>query len=131
MAIVGLVSDHDRQARILIDAMIYGDREAARRNEISARTIRTYRENFYAKKELAKLFQEKLKLLEQEWVEDLNAYILGGLDYLKRAAAGMPYTPEGVHAITGSIKVASEIQQRRMILEYKMRSIHGLPEELN
>lgn len=131
MAIVSLVKDDEFKARVLVDATIYGDKEAAVRNEIHRRTIRKYREEFYASKERAELFLGKLRQLEAEWADGLNAYMLSGLDYLKRAATELPYTPEGVHAVTGSIKLISEIQQRRMILQYRMRSLHGLPDDLN
>ena len=58
--------DRDRIASILLDAASFGDREAARRWSVSARTIRSYRVRLRTDEQLAGICREAIDTQEAE-----------------------------------------------------------------
>jgi hypothetical protein len=68
MAKPGPKIDPEKAARILVDAADLGDRAAARRHDVSIRTVQNYREKYRGDPIVAELCAELQKTLREDWL---------------------------------------------------------------
>ena len=110
--------DNARAARVLVDAALFGDRKACENYGITDRTLRNYRTALDSDTELSALYAQLSKLVtNQTWAGELNTT----LTTLMRKLGGMVQelpgsTAENISAVTGAIKVLSEIALTREVL---------------
>lgn len=101
----------EQVAQILVEAFIYGDAQAAKNSGLTTRQVRNYRSQLKQDDLLIQDFQHKKELAVNNWAEQLPETILAGMHFLKRAAQEAdPKDPNVIHAITGSIKILTELQ---------------------
>lgn len=112
--------NYERAATILVEAAYFGDQKTSEKWGASVRSIQRYRERLASDAKLAALVASKKKLFEGAWAEGLPGAIMAGIRYLEKAPEELPYTPEGVHAVAGSVKLLSGIETTKRILDSRL-----------
>lgn len=133
--------DTDKAARVLIEAALTTDKEAAARFGVAARTVRHYRKRLKEDAELAAVYQNYVKLaigeknLEQSvvnWVGQLNDTLSVLLTSMQNAAVGLEPSPESLEAISKAFAVVGELHTAREVLSVGSNDTDkqaGAPEE--
>ena len=104
--------DPDRAACVLADAIVLGDRVAARKWQMSTRTVERYRARMSADKELAAAVREKNASIEQ----DLSVMRIA---FLRKALAEMEAKlPDAtLFEVAGAVKIVGELHQVAMAVD--------------
>lgn len=123
----GPIVDLDRLAMILVEASFFGDRRAAEKWGITARTVHNYRKRLNTDAEFSKLFNLKRQEYQQDWIEDIPATVRNGIQWLSQAFNKLEPTAENVHAITGAIKILTEIGLTKELVDARLGKF-SLPE---
>ncbi|GGN44187.1 hypothetical protein [Deinococcus daejeonensis] len=110
--------DNARAARILVDAALFGDRKACETHKITDRTLRNYRAALDSDTELSALYAQLSSLVTtQTWAGELNSTLTTLIRKLGGMTQELPgSTAENIGAVTGAIKVLSEIAITREVL---------------
>ncbi|GGR31378.1 hypothetical protein [Deinococcus ruber] len=110
--------DNAKAARVLVDAALHGDRTTCERHKITDRTLRRYRQALDEDSELSALYAQLSKLVStQNWADELNTSLTGLIRKLGSMVQELPgSTAENISAVTGAIKVLSEIALTREVL---------------
>jgi hypothetical protein len=113
--------DYDRVASILVEAAYYGEQSAAARWGISDRTILNYRNRLNEDEELSDIFALKKAAFENEWANEVPAAIRSALRFIVRAGEeANPKDPEAIHAVAGALKIVSEVELTREIINARL-----------
>ena len=116
----------ERAATILVESIYSSDKEVAKRWAISKATITNYRKRTDKDAELALLFDEKRRLAELQWADQLGGAILDAIDFVKRASKEAdPKDPEAIHAVTGSLKILAQIDITRTAINARYALSNG------
>jgi len=110
--------DNHKAARVLVDAALYGDRTSCERNKVTDRTLRRYRAALDTDTDLSALYAQLSRLVTtQNWADELNTSLTGLIRKLGSMVTELPgSTAENISAVTGAIKVLSEIALTREVL---------------
>ncbi len=110
----GMQFNHERAALILCDAAFVGDTKTSQKWGVTLRTIANYRERLGNDPIFSNLFQLKRRALEENWKEELARAITTGVKKMARmidaAPEGYDFNATALEAVTGAVKVLSEIQ---------------------
>lgn len=113
--------DRDRAAKILIDAATLGDAKACEKWNVTVRTLQNYRQRLAGDPELSQVFAEKKALQDKTWADEIPEMLKAGIDFLKRAAQeAEARDPDAVHAIAGAVKIVSEVQAMRKVIDARI-----------
>lgn len=113
--------DLDRVAAILVEALYYGDAQAAERWGITTRTIINYRNRLADDVELSRIFADKKDKFETEWASEIPAAMRAGLRFLMKAAEEADHTdPDVIHAVAGGMKIMAEIGLTKDIIDARL-----------
>lgn len=113
--------DYDKVARVIADAAIFGDAEAASKNGVSIRSVRNYRSRLETDPQLAMLAQLKRQQQDQAWAHEIPSMISAGIHFLKRATQELnPKDPLCVHAVAGALKIVSEIELSKRMIDARL-----------
>jgi hypothetical protein len=98
--------DPERAAMVLADAMALGDKGAAKKWDLSIRTIANYRARLKNEPELARLFAER----KRERHRDLATMRVA---FLRRAIRVMTKKLDAatLHEVAGAVKIVGELHQ--------------------
>jgi len=108
----------DVAAQALVDAIFSSDKEAAKKHEVSVRTIRRWRERAKYDEDLSLKVRELKNEIETAWIDTINPAIVSGVRYLQRAAKkANEIDAETIVAITGAVKAMSDVENNRRILD--------------
>lgn len=116
----------DRQARILIDAILTGDDQlTADKYQISTRSIERWRSRVLTDggREsllLAETVQQKLAALNVDWGTSANAALVAGMQFLTKAAQTIEVSAASVRAIAGAVKLVGELSALNRTIEAKL-----------
>lgn len=107
--------DNARAARALVDAALLGDATACAKHEITSRTLQRYRAALETDEELSAFYAQLSRAVTtQNWATELNITHVRKLGTMTRDLPGS--TAENISAVTGAVKVLSEIAITREIL---------------
>jgi hypothetical protein len=110
--------NYERAASALVDAAYLGDKQAAERHGITARSIRNYRQRLQEDRELSELFQHKRALAEQDWAHELAPAIRASIDFLRRAAQrASTRDADVIHSVAGALKILSNVAMTKEVLD--------------
>ncbi len=113
--------DRDKASKIVLDASLMGDRAAADKWGVSERTVRHYRHKLDSDPEFAEVCQEKKRIQDEAWADEIPSMLAAGITFLKEAAQqGDREDPDFVHAIAGAIKIVSEVHQVRRVIDARL-----------
>lgn len=114
-------TDYDRLATILVEAAYYGDAKTAERWGITDRTIQNYRGRLDNDSELSSFFVLKKQAFENEWANEIPAAIRSALRFIVRAGEeANPKDPEAIHAVAGALKIVTEVELTREIINARL-----------
>ena len=121
MAITKL--DNDRVATILVEALFFGDDPVAKKWGIHKRTIQNYRVRLQNNTNgLVSTFKHKKQAFESEWANDVPITIRMALSYIQRASTELEMSPDGVHAITGALKIVAQVGLMKEMMDVRLQS---------
>lgn len=112
--------DLDRVAQILVEAVFYGDKRASERWSISTRTIERYRERLNEDVGLSEIVAIKKREFEKDWATEIPAAIRSGIRFLLDATKDLQPTSENIYAVTGMVKVLTEIGLTKEIIDARL-----------
>lgn len=121
MAITKL--DNERVAAILVEALFFGDVPTAKRWGITERTVYNYRKRLHNNVNgLSEIFNRKRELFESQWSDDIPATIRMALNYIQRASTELEINPEGVHAMSGALKIVAQVGLMKEMMDVRLQS---------
>lgn len=112
--------NYDLAAAILVEAAFNGDQAASEHWGISIRSIQRYRAKLGKDKKLASSVADKKKVFEGRWADNISPAITNGISYLTKAIQEIASTPEGIHAVAGAVKLLSEIEMTKRMLDARL-----------
>lgn len=102
-------SRKERIARILVDAMHMGERNAAKEWGISHATVYNYWNLIDSDEEVLRIFTKEKTRREERWASRLNGPILKALEYFDRVfEQASPTDPETITAATQALSTLVE-----------------------
>ncbi len=124
MTPVAREEQRSKEARVLADAAMRGDAEAASKHGVSLRPVQKYRTR--ARRDPAKAAEamQKIDQVNRDWTAQAQDDLKAMCARLRDMCAKVKPTPEGVHAVAGAIKILSEATNARVFLEAKL-AVHG------
>lgn len=114
-------------ARLLVDAAVIGDADAAAKHGVSTRSVSRYRalaERGTGREALllASLVKEKQKLVDTDFRDSLSTAIHELLGFLSRAATKLDASsPQAVRAAAGALKMAADRFERFAMLDARLK----------
>lgn len=113
--------NYERAAAALIDATLMGDRAAAEKYEISVKSIEGWRSRLETDEVLREFFYKKKALQDKAWANEIPAAIASCINFLKQASQECDSRdPDAVHAITGALKIMSEVSMTREVIDARL-----------
>lgn len=113
--------NYERAASALVDAIFEGDKKAAEKWDVSTRSIEEWRSRLREDEELEQLFKSKRKAREKTWASEIPEVIRDGLKFIKDATShGDPGDPEMVKAITSAVKVLTDVDLTKQVLDARL-----------
>ena len=116
--------DPDRVARILIWALVHGDKAACGEFGVHKRTVARYRVLLGSNQELAQVVSLRLKELRDsdDYVSKVGRTIHKALDFLERACDEMdPKNPATVTAVGEALKILFSFEVAHKIISARLR----------
>ncbi len=104
--------DQDRAALILADAMALGDKSAARKWEISERTLRRYRARVADEPALASLVRLRKADVEQDLATMRVSFLRDALTEMKSKLKDAT-----LYEVSGAVKIVGELHQVAMAVD--------------
>lgn len=111
----------DRATNVLVEAVFFGDKEAASRYGLSVRTVDNYRRRVNTDKDFALLFKQKKAEFEKNWADEIPMAIRAGTRFLLKSFQEADYKDATViHAIAGAMKILTEIGLAKEIIDVRL-----------
>lgn len=111
------ISD-DKKAQAIVDAVYFGDTEAAKRHSISTKSIQRWRQEISDNPALSGIVQEKLQKRDESWASEIPAALNAGIVWLKDAfAQARKSDPEAIRAVTEAMATLAEIAMTREVID--------------
>lgn len=115
--------NRDKAARIVLDAVVMGDRPACEKHGISLRTLQRYRTKLEDDAELSQVVAQKKEMQDEAWANEIPSAIAACINYLKdSAAACVPGNPDAIHAVSGALKIMTEVELTRKLIDARLAS---------
>lgn len=99
----------ERAARVLLDAMLFGDRLAAEKWQVSERTVRNHRGRLDTDKEFAALFLRLKSAAERDWRVVRLRFLRNSIAKLE-ALVESAEKPESIRDVADAIRIIGELQ---------------------
>ena len=110
--------NYERASSALVEAAYYGNKHAAKRFNVSVRSIERWRVRMGEDDDLAALVAIKKDEFEQHWADALPAAIRATIRVLIKAALNVdPTDPKSVKAAADALKVLAEIRLAKTMLD--------------
>lgn len=100
--------DREATSWVLLDAIVLGDVPAAKKHQLSRRTIQRYRQWMRADPELAGLVEEKRSHVEVELAGIRVSFLRKAIQELEKRITSPTAT---IHEIAGAVKIVGELHQ--------------------
>lgn len=126
--------NYELVAQILVEAAYLGDRETCEKYGITTRTIRNYRKRLREDAELSEIFRIKNRAFTSDWGDEASEAIQNTIHFLGKAAASqdpaMP-NPDMIHAMAGSLKILSQVDMMKKVLDVRLAGANRPDREAN
>lgn len=112
--------NYERAAAAIAECDYMPQADVAEKYDVSARTIRRWKSRVDEDPELSALVRQKKEEFVERWADKLGDTLREGIDYLQEAARNADAEkpdPQMVRAINGTVKILSEIQLTKDILD--------------
>jgi len=110
--------NYELAALVLVESIFYGDERVAEKYGISTRSIQRYRKRLQTDDKLSELVALKSRQAQRDWINKLPPAIEASIEFLRKAAnAADVNDPQVIHSIAGSLKILSEIEMTKAILD--------------
>lgn len=104
-----------------MDAVTMGDRAACDKHDISLRTLQRYRSRLDDDPRLAQVVAEKKRLQDEAWADEIPSAIASCVQFLREASQQCDRKdPDAVHAISGAMKLLSEVSLTRKVIDARL-----------
>ncbi len=111
----------DRATSVLVEALYFGDKEAARHYDLSIRTINNYRTRVNTDEDFAQSFKQKKEEFERNWADEIPAAIRAGTRFLLKSFQEADHKdPIVIHAVAGAMKILTEIGLAKEIIDVRL-----------
>jgi hypothetical protein len=111
----------ERATSVLVEAVFFGDKEAANRYGLSVRTIDNYRKRINTDKDFAAIFYQKKQEFEKNWADEIPGAIRAGTRFLLKSFQEADYKDASViHAVAGAMKILTEIGLAKEIIDVRL-----------
>jgi hypothetical protein len=117
-------------ARVLVAAMVKGDREVAQEYGVSRRSIQRWRSIITKdpEGELATSVAKKKEAVEGDWAAKIPTAIESCLDFIEKAAReGDPKDPDLLRSVAGALKMVSEVQISKVLMDARLSKQNRKP----
>lgn len=104
--------DHERVALVLADALVLGDRPAARKWGISERTVRRYRAQSATDPALAASVREKNEGIRHDLATLRVAFLREAIDAMRAKLKD-----GSLHEVAGAVKIVGELHQTASVVD--------------
>lgn len=102
--------DKVKAAQALIDAAVLGDTQAAKKHNVSTRTIERWRHRMDNDPQLAGFVEEMREKQNQIWAAEIPVTLTACIEYVKQASQIASKTdPEAIAAIVSAIETLSDV----------------------
>jgi len=121
-------------ARLLVEADLFGDDVAAKRHNVSDKTVRRYRKLQQTCPELGQLVREKaaagIEALhgdpDGDWCKDLGPAIREQIAFLRKAAQAVdPSDPKAIYSVAGALKILADVALTSRVLDARIAGSTG------
>jgi len=119
----------ERAATILVEAAFTSDEQAAKRWDVSVRSLLNWRNRLDDDLEFAAIFHHKKDVFEANWSLDLLPAMYSAIDYLKRASTQDTYSPEYIHAVAGGLKILSDVRVTKEVIDARFAGLRRPADE--
>ena len=114
----------ERAAIALVDALTLGDRAAAQKHNVSLKSIENWRARLESDPDLKKQFQLKQRAMHEAWIDEIPSALQAQLGFFKRMAQdGDPKDPETIRAVVEVLKVLTDIQFAKKLMDARLSEL--------
>ena len=130
MGLRGPNVDPERVAQIVVDASLIGDEAAAKRHNVSTKTVGRYRDLAQSDEVVSKLVAAKWEAADKDWSVGLSSAIKAQIEFLNRAATSASHTdPEVIREVTGALKTLADVALTSRMLDARIANRTGQARE--
>lgn len=118
--------NYDRAAKILCDAVLMGDREAAKKWKTTVRTIQNYRVRLETDEKLRKLVLKLQSLQDKDWASEIPGVLAEGMAFLRAAFVdnrhhGGTLAADNIDSLTHAIEALADIDMTRQLIKERLK----------
>jgi hypothetical protein len=115
--------NQDRAAKALVDAILMGDQEAAKKYGVSLRTIENWRSRLDTDESFAAFFQDLRQAKDENWAVELPAALSSCINFLKEAGQLANRTdPDAIAAISSAADTLADIAMTQKVVDERLRA---------
>lgn len=108
-------------ARVVVDATLLGDGTAAKRHNVSTKTVQRYREMAQSDANVSKLVSALWAAADKDWGKGLASALRGQIEFLNRATEKAdPSNPEAITAVTGALETLADVALTKRMLDARL-----------
>lgn len=122
--------NYERAAKILCDAVLMGDREAAKKWKTTIRTIQRYRIKLETDDKLRQLVAQLQERQDQDWASEIPVVLSEGMAFLRAAFVdnrhhGGTLAADNIDSLTHAIEALADIDLTRQIIKERLKNGKG------
>jgi hypothetical protein len=122
--------NYDRAAKILCDAVLMGDREAAKKWKTTIRTIQRYRIRLETDDKLRQLVAQLQERQDRDWASEIPAVLSEGMAFLRAAFVdnrhhGGTLAADNIDSLTHAIEALADIDLTRQLIKERLKDAQG------
>lgn len=113
----------EKRAEAIVTAAFHSDHEAAKRLDVSRRSIIRWRKQMADDPELSQIVTKKYQELREDadWIEDATRTIQQAFGFLRQAADNLdPQDPKAVEAVADAIRTISEAKLTAKVINARL-----------
>jgi hypothetical protein len=118
--------NNDRAAKVLVDAALFGDRQAAQMHGIGIRSVERWRSRLATDETFRAVFQELRQLKNDQWAKELPAALASSIHFLTLAGqTADPKDPNAITAIANAVSVLADIALTQRMIDERIRAVQS------
>ena len=111
----------ERAAVVLVDAAYMGDKRAAEKHGVTARSVRNWRKRLEVDQQFSVVFREKKILTDQEWASELPSAIRAAVRFVRESAKESKLgNPDATKVVADALRILVEVALTREILDARL-----------
>ena len=123
--------NQERAAKALVDAILMGDQDAAKKYGVSLRTIENWRSRLDTDRHFAAFFQNLRQAKDENWAVELPAALASCIDFLKRAGQEADAkNPDAIAAIASAAETLADMALTQKVVDERIRAARAEREAL-